>query len=323
MQSLRPSLSTKPNETKSQAFNTQSLRASIFDTLDDIIHNFIDLPPRPAVDPRLMLLGNFAPVNELPPTESRIIFGHYDPANGIGVANTSLALFGDRLYAHHECDLPYALRLTSDGDIETLGRHDFGGTLLTNMTAHPQGNKHPDVHIMSMPHPSFFHDFAITKNYALFSDIEMRMKKPKEMIFQGGNPIFSNPTKVARVGEDDGNAIVMLAPSVTSIQQAFERFDLVCSRVEKVRIDLHTGLVTRQPISSRKLELAVINHSYLAKKNMYVYSGASRMYGPGCYGGVPFFVAKEAENLEDDRYLLTYVHNENTGELRFLVMDAK
>ncbi|KAE8657202.1 putative carotenoid cleavage dioxygenase 4 [Hibiscus syriacus] len=514
MQSLPPSLSTRPNETKSQASNIQSppltvlsssigatVNTRIFDTFEDIIHNFIDPPPLPAVDPRLVLSGNFAPVNELPPTEceviqgalpscldgayirngpnpqyfprgsyqlfdgdgmlhslrisqgratlcsrhvktykytternlgspivpnlfssftslpaciargfllaARIIIGLYDPTNGIGVANTSLALFGNRLYALCESDLPYAVRLTSDGDIETLGRHDFGGTLLTNMTAHPKvdpdsgeafgfrygpirpfltyfyfdanGNKHPDVHIMSMPHPTFVHDFAITKKYALFPDIQMRMKKPIEMIFQGGNPMVSDPTKVARVGvipryaknesemrwfnlpgfnpmhfvnaweEDDGNAIVMLASSVTSIEHALQRFDLVRNRMEKVQINVNTGMVMRQPISSRNLDLAVINPSYLAKKNKYVYSGvgeplpkmsgvvkldlskgeskdctvASRMYGPGCYGGEPFFVAKEAENSEDDGYLLTYVHDENTGESRFLVMDAK
>ena len=92
----------------------------------------------------------------------------------------------------------------------------------------------------------------------------------------------------------------------------------------------------------------------MGKKNKYVYAGvgdpmpkisgvvkldlskgdqredctvASRMYGKGCYGGEPFFVAREAaENLdaeEDDGYVVSYVHDENTGESRFLVMDAK
>ncbi|KAK8657923.1 hypothetical protein V6N13_036140 [Hibiscus sabdariffa] len=502
------SLGTRPNQTNSQASNTRisplsalSSSTGIFHTFEDIIHNFIDPPLRPAVDPRLVLSGNFAPVDELPPTEceviqgalpscldgayvrngpnpqyfprgsyhlfdgdgmlhslrisqgkptlcsryvktykytterslgspvvpglfssfsslpaciargalfaARIIMGHFDPAKGIGNANTSLALFGNRLYALGESDLPYAIRLMPDGDIETLGRHDFGGTLLTNMTAHPKvdpdsgeafafrygpirpfltyfyfdanGNKHPDVHMMSLPHPSFVHDFTITKNYALFADIQMRMKKPVEMIVQGGPPMVSDPAKVARVGviprhaknesemrwfnvpgfnpmhfvnaweEDNGNAIVIVAPNVITIQHALESFDLVHSMMEKVRIDLKTGLVTRQPISLRNLELAVINPSFVAKRNMYVYSGvceplpkmsgvvkldlskgesqectvASRMYGPGCYGGEPFFVAKEGEKSEDDGYLLSYVHNENTGESRLLVMDAK
>ena len=104
----------------------------------------------------------------------------------------------------------------------------------------------------------------------------------------------------------------------------------------------------------RNLDFAVINQAYVGKKNKYVYAGvgdpmpkisgvvkldlskgdqredctvASRMYGKGCYGGEPFFVAREAaKNLdaeEDDGYVVSYVHDENTGESRFLVMDAK
>ena len=164
-----------------------------------------------------------------------------------------------------------------------------------------------------------------------------------------------NPVHVVNAWEEDnGNAIVMLAPNIISVEHALERMDLIHGMMEKVRIDLRTGMITRQPISSRNLDFAVINPSYLAKKNRYVYSGvgeplpkisgvvkldvskgefqectvASRMYGPGCYGGEPFFVAKAPENSdadveEDDGYLLSYVHNENTGESRFLVMDAK
>ncbi|KAK4401034.1 putative carotenoid cleavage dioxygenase 4, chloroplastic [Sesamum angolense] len=53
---------------------------------------------------------------------------------------------------------------------------------------------------------------------------------------------------------------------------------------------------------------------------------ASRFYGPGWCGGEPFFVAGDPNNPtaeEDDGYLVTYVHNENVGESKFLVMDAK
>lgn len=53
---------------------------------------------------------------------------------------------------------------------------------------------------------------------------------------------------------------------------------------------------------------------------------ASRLYGPGWYGGEPFFVGKEPNNPnadEDDGYVVSYVHDENKGESKFLVMDAK
>lgn len=53
---------------------------------------------------------------------------------------------------------------------------------------------------------------------------------------------------------------------------------------------------------------------------------ASRLYGAGCHGGEPFFVARDPSNLtaeEDDGFLVTYMHDENLQESMFLVMDAK
>ncbi|KAL7142161.1 hypothetical protein ABFS83_08G105100 [Erythranthe nasuta] len=53
---------------------------------------------------------------------------------------------------------------------------------------------------------------------------------------------------------------------------------------------------------------------------------ASHLYGPGCCGSEPSFVPREPDNPtaeEDDGYLITYLHDENKGESKFLVMDAK
>ncbi|WRX18193.1 Carotenoid oxygenase - like 3 [Theobroma cacao] len=475
----------------------------IFNAVRDTLENFIYPDLSPSLDPRLVLAGNFSPVDELPPTEceviqgtlppcldgayirngpnlrylprgpyhlfdgdgmvhcvrvskgratlcsryvktykynaereagfpivpsflssfngltssathftlyaARILTGQYNPAKGIGLANTSLALFGNRLYALGESDLPYALRLTSNGDIETLGRHDFDGKLFRSMTAHPKldpdtgetfafrydpifrpfltyfyfdpnGIKQPDVPIFSMVTPSFIHDFAIAKNYAIFADIQIGIN-PMKIILGSGSPVSSDLTKVPRIGiirryskdesemkwfdapgfnpihvinawdEDDGNAIVMVAPNILSVEHTLERMDLVHALVEKVRLDLKTRLVTRQPISTRNLDFAVINPAYVANKTKYVYAAVgdpipkisgvvkldvskgeleectvgSRMYGAGCYGGEPFFVAKEPGNpeaAEDDGYVLPFVHNENTEESSLLVMDA-
>ena len=67
-----------------------------------------------------------------------VLTGQYNIVEGIGLANTSLALFGKRLFALGESDLPYIVKLTSNGDIQTLGRHDFDGKLTMSMTAHPK-----------------------------------------------------------------------------------------------------------------------------------------------------------------------------------------
>lgn len=334
---------------------------------------------------------------------ARVFAGHYNPANGIGLANTSLAFFADRLYALGESDLPYEVRVTPNGDIQTVGRQDFNGKLFMSMTAHPKvdpdtgeafafrygpippfltyfrfdpnGEKQPDVPIFSMSSPSFIHDFAITKRYAIFTDIQIGMN-PMEMIAGGGSPVGADPSKVPRLGvipryakdesemkwfempgfnimhainawdEEEEDAVVMVAPNILSIEHTMERLELVHCVVEKVRIDLKTVIVSRQPMSASNLDFAVINPAFMGKKNKYVYAAvgdpmpkisgvvkldlssgeaevARRMYGPGCFGGEPFFVAKENPVEEDDGYLVSYMHDERSGESRFLVMDAK
>lgn len=53
---------------------------------------------------------------------------------------------------------------------------------------------------------------------------------------------------------------------------------------------------------------------------------AKREFGEGCFGGEPFFVAKDHGNGgddQDDGYVVTYVHDERKCESRFVVMDAK
>ena len=338
---------------------------------------------------------------------ARIFIGQYNPANGIGLANTSLAFFADRLFALGESDLPYEVRVTPEGDIQTIGRHDFDGKLSMSMTAHPKidpntgeafafrygpippfltyfyfdknGEKQPDVPIFSMSRPSFLHDFAITKKYAVFADIQIGMN-PMEMIVGGGSPVGSDPSKVSRLGVlpryakdegeirwfdvpgfnivhainawDEDDAVVMVAPNILSVEHTLERMELVHGLVEKVRIDLKSGIVSRSPMSASNLDFGVINPAYVGRRNRYVYAAigdpmpkiagvvkldleaaddqrrgectvARRMFGDGCYGGEPFFVAKDVAEEEDDGYVVSYVHNEKSGESTFWVMDAK
>lgn len=154
--------------------------------------------------------------------------------------------------------------------------------------------------------------------------------------------------------EDGGDTVVIVAPNIVPVEHTLERMDLIHSSVEKLKIHLKTGMVSRQTVSARNLDFGVINPAFVAKKNRYVYAAvgdplpkisgivkldlsiadgdrrecvvASHMFGPGCYGGEPFFVARESDNPraeEDDGYVVSYVHDENTGESRFVVVDAK
>ena len=257
---------------------------------------------------------------------ARVALGHYDIGKGIGVANTNLALFGGSLYALCESDLPYAIQVKENGDVITLGQQDFNGGLSLNMTAHPKidpvtkeafafrywstrpymtyfyfdanGNKQPDVPILSMKKPSLTHDLAITQKYAIICDIQLGAD-PMNLL-HGHGLVSVDKTKVPRIGvigryakddsdmkwfevpefnvfhvvnawdetDEDGNDVVVLvAPNILSMEHFFEQVDLIQTSMEKVTIHFGTGVVSRQTLSIDNLEFPVMNPAYVAKKN--------------------------------------------------------
>ncbi|KAI3735965.1 hypothetical protein L6452_15493 [Arctium lappa] len=106
--------------------------------------------------------GLTASVARMAVATGRVLAGHFDPSEGIGSTNTSLGFFGNKLYALGESDLPYAIKLASNGDIITLGRHDFDGKLSMRMTAHPKIDPvTKEAFALLQPNISFPHIFLV------------------------------------------------------------------------------------------------------------------------------------------------------------------
>lgn len=51
----------------------------ILNACDDFIDTFINPPHHPSIDPKCILSDNFAPVDELPPTECEVVKGSLPP----------------------------------------------------------------------------------------------------------------------------------------------------------------------------------------------------------------------------------------------------
>ncbi|CAA6673248.1 unnamed protein product [Spirodela intermedia] len=287
---------------------------------------------------------------------ARVITGQMELFAAVDLANTSLAYFGGRLFALGEPDLPYAIHLSTSGDLITLGRWDFGGKLSMGMTAHPKkdpitgevfafrcgpvppfvthfpfdadGKKQPDVPIFSVWRPSFLHDFAITETtpsgFPFCTDtgkvprvgILPRYAASDSDIMWFDVPGF-NPVHTVNAWEEDGGAtVVPVAPNVLSVEHAQDRMELIRCCVEMVRIELKSGAVSRTPLSAGNLDFGVINPNYLGRRNRYAYVGVGGPQ-PKVAGVVKLDLEKKGGDC------VAFLHDENTRKSSFLVMDAR
>ncbi|KAJ7523621.1 hypothetical protein O6H91_18G056000 [Diphasiastrum complanatum] len=151
--------------------------------------------------------------------------------------------------------------------------------------------------------------------------------------------------------EEDKQEIVVIGSCMTPPDSIFnESEEEFRSVLCEIRLNMRTGSSTKRNLASKKLEAGQINLKYLGRKSRYAYlaiaqpwpkiSGIAKvdlqsqsrdavvatfMHGQDCYGGEPFFVPRSEDHIgaaEDDGFLLTFMHNEKTGQSELLILDA-
>ncbi|KAF7137934.1 hypothetical protein RHSIM_Rhsim07G0179800 [Rhododendron simsii] len=132
-----------------------------------------------------------------------------------------------------ERDLPYAIIITEEGDIETIGRHDFDGNAPVNMTAHSKideetGELFAFRCFPVVPYLTYFRNDSNGLMYAT-SDSEMRWFEV---------PGF-NAFHMINAWEDDQSGIIIVATNALKIENFSHNLDKVHFSLEKLRIDRH------------------------------------------------------------------------------------
>ncbi|CAA7396899.1 unnamed protein product [Spirodela intermedia] len=261
----------------------------------------------------------------------KILAGQMDPIEGMGPANTSVSFFWDNIFVLGETDQPFTVYLSpEDGDLLSTERRDLGGKLVKGGSVHHKqdpvtgelfavnyslvppfltyycfdssGNEKLEVPIASVLQPSIFHDFAVTKHYAIFPETQLVMD-PLGMAFCDGSFIRCDTRKTSRVGVlsryaasgseitwfdvpgfnplhicnaweegDDGGVVVLVGSSSVNLQHFVERMELVDGHIEMVRIDLKTSIVSRTLLSVMSLGFGGVNPTYQGRKSRYAYA---------------------------------------------------
>ncbi|CBI30914.3 unnamed protein product, partial [Vitis vinifera] len=226
-------------------------------------------------------------------------------------------LFGLRLLAMSEDDLPYQVRIKPSGDLETVGRYDFDKQL--------RGSQKSRFGILA-------------KNAQTASDI-IWVESPDTFCFHLWNAWE----------EPETNEVVVIGSCMTPADSIFnECEENLQSVLSEIRLNLKTGESTRRPIvpasEQVNLEAGMVNRTRLGRKTQYAYlaiaepwpkvSGFAKVdlstgdvqkyqYGDQRYGGEPYFVHKDpTSEREDDGYILAFVHDEKTWKSELHIVNA-
>eukprot|EP01116_Phalansterium_solitarium_P022471 TRINITY_DN7438_c1_g1_i1.p1 TRINITY_DN7438_c1_g1~~TRINITY_DN7438_c1_g1_i1.p1 ORF type:complete len:519 (-),score=158.11 TRINITY_DN7438_c1_g1_i1:328-1884(-) len=156
---------------------------------------------------------------------------------------------------------------------------------------------------------------------------------------------------------DDGDEVVMVgmrAPCVGLMpcSKSPSGCPSYGARLYMWRFNLTSGEMTEKALNEDLFaEFPTINPNYRGRKNRFVYAGAFEQgpnmdvnllqigsavkfdlqentvqevsFGPGRFGGEPFFVPRVGAKDEDDGHLVTYVYDSSTDKSEFVVLDAK
>ncbi|RVW92715.1 9-cis-epoxycarotenoid dioxygenase NCED1, chloroplastic [Vitis vinifera] len=228
---------------------------------------------------------------------ARGLFGLVDHSHGTGVANAGLVYFNRRLLAMSEDDLPYQIRVTPSGDLETVGRYDFEGQLRSTMIAHPKrgdstGRAHHDARLRNYGEVRSGSRSAGCVQAARDDQrwLSCGLREEQDVAF---GVLDKNATDASGMRwieapdcfcfhlwnaweEPETDEVVVIGSCMTPPDSIFNECDEgLKSVLSEIRLNLKTGKSTRRPILPESeqvnLEAGMVNRNRLGRKTQFAY----------------------------------------------------
>ncbi|KAF6168352.1 hypothetical protein GIB67_018192 [Kingdonia uniflora] len=219
------------------------------------------------------------------------------------------------------------LKVLEDGDLQTLGMLDYDKRLTHSFTAHPKvdpftgemftfGYSHSPPYCtyrviskdgfmndpvpITISDPVMMHDFAITKNYAIFMDLPLYFR-PKEMVKEKKLIFTFDATKKARFGIlpryskndlqikwfelpncfifhnanawEEGDEIVLITcrlenPDLDQINGLVkDKLENFSNELYEMRFNMETGIASQKKLSASAVDFPRVNESYTGRKS--------------------------------------------------------
>jgi len=263
----------------------------------------------------------------------------------VGVANTHVIGHAGRIFALEEGSFPYELNC----NLDTVGVHTFDGKLTTAMTAHPK--------ICPETGELLFFGYSSLPPYLTYHRVSAAGELLQSTEITVGGPTMMHDFTVSRYmfhslnAHDEGDETVIRGCRINEIwRESADIGDPDSATAEDMpkmwewRLNRATGAVSESQLDDRPSEFPQVPDAYVGLASRYGYSmsttldgdageifkydldnGAARTshrYPRGQTPGEARFVAAEKGASEDDGYLMTFVHDENTNTSHLSILDA-
>nr|GMD48900.1 carotenoid 9,10(9',10')-cleavage dioxygenase 1-like [Ipomoea batatas] len=234
-------------------------------------------------------------------------------------ANTSCLIHSRRVYAITENHLPFEIDIST---LQTLGSWDVNGGWTRPFTSHAKKVVHKAD--LKFNRCTFCHEIGVTLRYNVILDFPMVLDA--RLLIKGNSSIKYDSKEFARIGVmprfGDADSVTWFEVEPCVVFHILNCYEEDNELSNQTNFELNNFIIVYKPLGIAKyggiakLYLEEVEGEELIKVDYHMLP-----QNTFCTGAI--FVAKTGGNEEDDGWIVTFVHDENTNKSQVYMIDAK